>query len=149
MQDIRLLKDTLMKSWGGSTVLGLTFDDYLLAETSETGWKSDVIRKSAAPLRNMNKDFDCIKRECTKFNKSGKCFDCLGQYCFSHTELCYCCAAFHSYPAVNAAYSAIDRACSSTSSSSSLMTASKSVDYPTNRDAAFVTLLENITGRRD
>jgi 3-hydroxyisobutyrate dehydrogenase-like beta-hydroxyacid dehydrogenase len=68
LTDTKALRDLLNSSWGQSKVLDLVFADYEVAKDScEKSF--DSARKvlgstaSAAPLRNMAKDFLCIEKE--------------------------------------------------------------------------------------
>lgn len=57
LTDVAKLKQLLSTSWGQSKVLDLVMADFLTAEASGT---SLADMKTAAPLRNMQKDFSCI-----------------------------------------------------------------------------------------
>jgi hypothetical protein len=50
----------LRTSWGQSKLLDLTLSDYI--KVKKEGWQS--VQDSAAPLRNMKKDFQCLSSSC-------------------------------------------------------------------------------------
>ena len=62
VENISTLKEMLHASWGQSKVLELCLDDYIKAKTLGS---NEVLSKTAAPLRNLRKDFSCIERDVT------------------------------------------------------------------------------------
>lgn len=66
VEDVQALKDILQVSWGQSKVLELVMLDYMVASERVDSVDVNVIidelskSSSAAPLRNMEKDFNCI-----------------------------------------------------------------------------------------
>jgi NAD-binding of NADP-dependent 3-hydroxyisobutyrate dehydrogenase len=62
-QTTTLLAEMLQCSWGQSKVGELVLADYIATQNHEKGFECDTIRKSAAPLRNLAKDLDCVMKE--------------------------------------------------------------------------------------
>lgn len=75
-RNVQLLKELLLNSWGQSKVLELVVSDYeqIINGAKSAGSVADALAsaKSAAPLRNMDKDFDCISRDLSKALNSSK-----------------------------------------------------------------------------
>ena len=57
LADVELLNRLLGASWGQSRIQGIVFDDYVAAKKGQWG---SLDRPSAAPLRNLDKDFGCV-----------------------------------------------------------------------------------------
>ncbi len=69
LEDLVQLKELLSASWGQSKILDLVLADFIAArqQSSNNSFEAalQVLQetKSAAPLRNMDKDFACIEKE--------------------------------------------------------------------------------------
>lgn len=59
IKDTQLLADMLKNSWGQSKVAELVLDDAI--KVAREG--AHILRNTAAPLRNLQKDFACIQQD--------------------------------------------------------------------------------------